>query len=582
MEHLLATIIDSIAEGVIAIDRNGLITHLNQAASRIMGVSAREAIGQLAVERIPNSRLHIVLETGIPELDQEQIISDRVRIITNRMPVFDDKHEVIGAVCFFRDITEVVTLTDRNTALKKMRSLLEAVIDSSQDAISVVDEKGFGIIINRAYTRLSGLSAEDVLGKPADEDIAEGESVHMQVLKTREPVKGAILKVGPQKKNVLVNAAPILVDQDLKGSVAIIHDISELKRLTEELTRARRIIRGLEAKYSFRDIIGESSSILEAVHAAQKAARVPATVLLQGESGTGKELFAHAIHHASKRSRKRFIRINCAAIVDSLFESELFGYEEGAFTGARRGGKKGLFEEANGGTIFFDEVSELTQNTQAKLLRVLQEKEIVRVGGAKPIPINVRIIAATHENLEQRVAEGLFRGDLYYRLNVMPIVIPPLRQRRGDIEVLARHIIHKLNQDFGRNIVAIDPKAMEVLERHPWSGNVRELENVLAQGIIKMQFNESVIFAEHLPDFTCQAQPAPRPSSSARDSLAPARDNNGPTGDLRSVLDRVEKQYLLQVLAETRDNRTEAARRLGISIRNLYNKLDKHGIGRSM
>lgn len=330
--------------------------------------------------------------------------------------------------------------------------MLEAIIQSSDEAISVVDENGIGMLINKAYTKMTGLSESEVIGKPASTDISEGESMHLKVLGTRRPVRGVRMKVGPNKKDVIVNVAPVIVDGILKGSVGVIHDVSEIKTLTAELNRARQIIRTLEAKYTFDDIIGTSEQMLVALEQAKLGAKTPATILLRGESGTGKELFAHAIHNESDRKYNKFIRVNCAALSESLLESELFGYEEGAFTGARRGGKKGLFEEANNGSIFLDEIGELTQSTQAKLLRVLQEKEIIRVGGAKAISVNVRIIAATNVNIEKAMAEGAFREDLYYRINRYPISIPPLRQRKEDIEALSIRLIEKINQDYGRNV----------------------------------------------------------------------------------------------------------------------------------
>ena len=227
------------------------------------------------------------------------------------------------------------------------------------------------------------------------------------------------------------------MDGKLKGSIAVIHDVSEIKDLNRELYRARQIIRTLEAKYSFDDIIGGSQVMKIAIDQAKLAAKTPATILLRGESGQGKELFAHAIHNASDRKYNKFIRVNCAALSETLLESELFGYEEGAFTGAKRGGKRGLFEEANNGSIFLDEIGELTMNTQGKLLRVLQENEITRVGGTKSIPLNVRVIAATNVNLEKRLmSTGSFREDLYYRLNQMPIFIPALHKRKEDITIL--------------------------------------------------------------------------------------------------------------------------------------------------
>lgn len=577
MEFLLNTIINAFEDGIIVIDRDGFITHFNPEAGRITGIPVKDAIGHPAAEILPNARLHIVLKTGIPEVNQEQIISKDLEVVASRVPVFDDQGKVTGAVHFFRDITRVKELTDQNISLKKMQSLLEAIINASEDAISVVDERGIGMMINPAYTRITGLASKDILGKPASEDIAEGESVHMQVLRTCEPVKGAYLKVGPQRKDVMVNVAPVTVDGHLKGSVAVIHDISELKRITEELTKAMRIIRTITAKYTFGDILGESGQMKIAVNLAKKAARIPATVLLRGESGTGKELFAHAIHNASHRKNNQFIRVNCAAIVDNLFESELFGYEEGSFTGARRGGKRGLFEAANSGTFFFDEISELSMNTQAKLLRVLQEKEIVRVGGTKAIPVDVRVIAATHVDLEKAVDENRFREDLYYRLNVMPIMIPPLRQRKGDIKILVHHVIRKLNQDFGRNVAGIDHRTLPILEQYPWPGNVRELENILAQSMIKMRFNESNLLPKHLPDLKDSTDSGPQQGSG---NESPHADyvEDGSQRDLRSILESKEREHISGVLSETRGNKAKAARILKISIRNLYNKIEKYDL----
>ncbi len=577
MKFLLETLIDSIEEGIIAIDGAGIITHFNSSAGRITGVDPARAVGRTAAKALLNSTLPRVLETGVPEIEKELVLPNNTRIIANRVPVRDSAGNVIGAVSIFRDVTQVTNLTDQNIALKQMQSLLEAIINASQDAVSVVDEKGKGLIINPAYTRLTGLTEKDVIGKPAEIDIAEGESAHMQVLRTRKPVRGARLKVKPHNKDVLVNVAPILVDGDLKGSVAIVHDMSELLNLSDQLSTARRMIRTLETKYTFRDIIGQSDQMQTAVQWAQKAAAVPATVLLRGESGTGKELFAHAIHHSSNRKNNQLIRVNCAAVMESLFESELFGYEEGAFTGARRGGKKGFFEEADKGTLFFDEVSELSTNTQAKLLRALQEKEIVRVGGAKAIPVDVRIIAATHVNLEEAVQEGRFRQDLYYRLNVMPIVIPPLRHRKEDLADLTSHIIRKLNQEFGRNVLDIDPEALTMLMDYPWYGNVRELENVLAQSMTRMGYTESTIRPQHLPELN-GAHASGRPRAPDH-GPCPAADVEGPaSGDLKSVMSEVEKAYVIKILEKNRWNKVAAAKTLGISIRSLYNKIGRHGI----
>lgn len=469
---------------------------------------------------------------------------------------------------------EFDNLTEQIRNLKEVRSLLEAILHSTDDAISVVDENGNGILINPAYTRITGLTEAEVINKPCTVDIAEGESMHMKVLKTRQHVRGVKMKVGPNKRPVVVNVAPIMINGELKGSVGIIHDISEIRNLTKELEHAKSIIRRMTAKYTFDDIIGESELVRAAIAQAMHAATTPATVMLRGESGTGKELFAHAIHNASQRSGGSFVRVNCAAIAESLLESELFGYEEGAFTGALRGGKKGYFEEADGGTIFLDEIGDVTSAVQVKLLRVLQEKEVTRVGGTKPVTVNVRVIAATNANLELRVKEGSFREDLYYRVNVVPVFIPPLRGRKEDIPMLASHFTKKLGQEFGRKAARISPEVFHILAEHDWPGNVRELENVIGRTIINMNYNDEIILPDFVPPLANWSRNRPGnvdgPEYTCGDDVFDK--------SLADVIDSVEKNVIKKTLEKTKGNKTLAAKRLGIATRSLYYKLEKYGI----
>ncbi len=555
----LEVILNSTYDGMVAVDARGVITVFNVAAGRLMGVDPGDMIGAFAKDAIPNTRLHVVLETGDAELNQKQLLKD-MTIICNRMPVRDSRGTIIGAVSVFRDISDVLLLAEEITNLKHIQGLLEAIIDSSQDAISVVDENGFGILINPAYTRLTGFVEEDVIGKPATIDISEGESVHMKVLRTGLPVRGARLRVGPGRREVMVHAAPVFVGEELRGSVAAIHDLTDIRRLTEELDSAKRLIRTLQAKYTFDDIIAVSRGMALAVEQAKRVSSTPATVLLRGESGTGKELFAHAIHNASPRRHKQFVRVNCTAISSTLFEAELFGYEDGAFTGAKRGGRHGLFEEANGGAIFLDEIGEIPLSLQAKLLRILHEKEIVRVGGTHAIPIDVRIIAATNSDLEKAVKEGRLREDLYYRLNVVPLFIPPLRERQEDLPFLCEALIRRFNQAYGRNVTHISQDVIELLSMHDWPGNVRELENVLSRAIINMHYSDVEILPEHF----AQRFQRPAERTAAR--------------KLREVVGDAEMRAILNALRVTGGNKHIAADLLGISVRSLYYKLNDHGI----
>ena len=566
IEHL-QLILDNIRDGLIVIDRDGYIRHVNDTAVHIIDIK-ENIIGDHITDVIPNSRLPHVLKNQRKEVNKKFQFQNEREIVTTRIPLINKDNRLIGAFAIFKDSNEVIRLAEENTDLKKIKTMLEAIIHSSEEAISVVDEEGKGLMINPAYTRITGLTEEDVIGKPATVDISEGDSIHMQVLKTRRPIRGAKLKVGPANKEVIVNVAPVIVAGKIKGSVAVIHDISEIQQLTSELQRARQMIRDLEATYTFDDIVGESEEIKLAIDQAKIAAKTPATVLLQGASGTGKELFAHAIHNASDRKYNKFIRVNCAALAESVLESELFGYEGGAFTGAKSKGKKGLFEEANYGSIFLDEIGELSLTTQAKLLRVLQEKEIVRVGGTTPIPVDVRIISATNANLEKKIQDKTFREDLYYRLNRLPIYIPTLKERMDDLPSLVQFMIHKVNQLYGRTVNSISDRALDKLRHYDWPGNVRELENVISRAIIFMDISDQTIEFHHIRDLDTKDEQTKHQLIDQPMQQIPLKD----------AIENYEKEYIYHVYTKNNFNKTKTAEQLNISIRNLYYKLEKYGI----
>lgn len=563
----LELILNNIRDGLIVIDDEAKINLMNKAAKEIIGIDQEDVLGIDIRDIVKNSQLPNVLQNLEKEVNQKFTLENGKEIISTRVPLVNDKKMLVGAFAIFKDSDEIISLAEENTDLKEVKSMLEAIIHSSEEAISVVDETGKGIMINPAYTRITGLTEKDVIGKPATVDISEGESMHMRVLKTRRPVRGAKMKVGPHKKEVIVNVAPIIVAGKLKGSVAVIHDISEIKQLTTELQKAKQMIRNLEATYTFDDIIGDSPEMMIAIEQAKIGAKTPATVLLRGESGTGKELFAHAIHNESDRRHYKFIRVNCAALSESVLESELFGYEEGAFTGAKAGGKKGLFEEANHGSIFLDEIGELSLAMQAKLLRVLQEKEIVRVGGTTPIPLDVRIITATNVNLEKAVTNKKFREDLYYRLNRLPIYIPSLKERMSDLPKLVDHIIVKVNQLYGRNVKSISESALEKLKKYDWPGNIRELENVISRAIIFMDVTEEVIQYHHLPNLTEQTK-----------QTTTIQPNINKTKTLQEAMEQYEKEFIYNVYKENNFNKTKTAKQLNISVRNLYYKIKKYNL----
>jgi PAS domain S-box-containing protein len=561
---LMKKAIHAIQDGMIVVNRFAQVQFMNEAAAHMAGVELAKAIGKPIQTLLPSSGLPRVIETQQPEYNQLHEFDNGTVIVTTRVPLIFGG-ACSGAIAVFKDVTEATQLAEQVTDLRSIQTMLEAIINSSNDAISVVDENGTGLMVNPAYTKLTGLNSDQIIGQPATADISEGESIHMQVLRTKKPVRGARLKLGPYKKDVIVNVAPVIVDGELKGSIGVIHDVSELNRLSSQLQHAQKRLATLEATYSFSEIVGTSKEMAFAIEQAKRGAKTSFPILLLGETGTGKELFAHAIHNESERKGQPFVRVNCAALTETLLESELFGYEQGAFSGALKSGKKGLFEEAEHGSIFLDEIGEMSPNTQAKLLRVLQEQEIVRVGGTKPIPIHVRVIAATNVDLEGAIREKRFREDLYYRLNKLPIRIPPLRERLSDLPALIDHLLRKLNLDYGHNIQSISKLVLSRFEGYYWPGNVRELENVLARSMIYMDLGATELTDVSLPQEFGQS--GKREVSHA---AAPKQ--------LQAFLAEKEKEHLRQTLAEVDGVKTEAAKLLGISIRSLYYKLEKYNL----
>ncbi len=557
-------IFNSTDEGMIGINSSGEIILFNASAEKITDSPRQKALGRTIMEILPESRLLRIFESRRSETNQELVLSNGKKIITSRIPLMDDRENVIGAFSVFKEKTDVLHLAEEITNLKEIRTMLSAIIQSSDDAISVVDEDGRGLLINPAYTRITGLPEEEVIGKPATTDISEGESIHLKVLQTRRAIRGTRLRVGPNEKEVVVNVAPIIVNGQLKGSVGVIHDMSEIQSLTRDLDRARRIIRTLEARYTFEDIIGESEELTLAVEQAKLGSKTPAPVLLRGEIGTGKELFAHAIHNASKRKYNKFVRVQMSSIPFEQIESELFGQVEESKDGYNRNRKKGLFEEAHNGSIFLDDIGELPLNIQSKLLRVLQDKEFFPIGSSAPMPINVRVIAATNMNLEKAIGSGRFREDLYYLLNRMPIQIPPIRKRKEDLPSLCKHIIEKINVDYGRQIEGITEEALVKIHSHDWPGNLRELENVISSAMIFMAQTDLQIGAKQLPGFT------------EDDSMS--KQENLKQQDLTQLVEQFERDIISSTLSKHHGNKTATAKALKISVRNLYYKLEKYGI----
>ena len=370
---------------------------------------------------------------------------------------------------------------------------LDAILESVSDGIYITDGKGRTLRVNSAFETITGISGEQVNGRPVQTLISEGvydKSVSISVLESRRQV--SILEKLRNGKTVLLTGTPVFNrDGEIYRIVTTLRDVDELNSLRcrlnnkekeSELFREELLHLRLR-QLNLKDLVVAGDRMENLMNLALQVGKVDSTVLITGESGVGKEIIARIIHRSGRKVDGPLICANCSAIPENLLESELFGYVDGAFTGARRGGQPGLFEVASGGTMFLDEIGELTQNIQVKLLRVIQEREITRLGSRRPVHVDVRIIAATNRNLEQMVEKGTFRADLYYRLNVVPIYVPPLRERKEMILPLANHFLGKFNGRFGK-AVALSPPAVPMLESYDWPGNIRELENLVERLVV--------------------------------------------------------------------------------------------------
>ena len=447
---------------------------------------------------------------------------------------------------------------DRIDLMIQSKKLMEAVLESIPVGIEVVDANGTVVYINRCFETLSGINRNTRLGKNIFDTNPNG--ILAQALKSQTGIHDVLTFARESKVGAIGNASAIFSDGKLIGAITALREVSEVMHLARKYAQViytpPKLPEREIPKYNFSDIIGSSKATTETVRLAKKVATSDATVLLEGENGTGKELFAHSIHAGSSRFNKPFLRINCAAIPENLLESELFGYEHGAFTGASKS-KAGIFELAHEGSLFLDEIGDMSPLLQAKLLRVLQEHEIRRLGGSKTISVDVRIIAATNRDLKQMVLKGVFREDLYYRLNVFSLRIPSLRERIDDIEELSHHFIAKHNLRFKKHIRGIETEALDAFCQYLWPGNVRELENVIEYAIIA---TDSDMIGVNDIKAKIQTPQAPKNQS------------------VMLTIEEMEKRMIekaLKIYGDTMEGKKQAASALGISLATLYNKLRK-------
>jgi PAS domain S-box-containing protein len=443
----------------------------------------------------------------------------------------------------------------------------ETILDHVQNGVMITDAKGKIVFFSKTYGQFLGIDPRGALGRPCLE-IVENSRMHIVAETGVAEINHPHRIMG---QDMVVQRIPVRIDgqgmfvygqvmfKDVRDVQALAKKLNVLESKVELYEKELMSLRS--SKYTIENIVGQSPVMVELKKLALKASQINAPVLIMGESGTGKELFAHAIHYASDRRLYPFIRLNCAAIPKDLLESELFGYEPGAFTGAGAKGKPGKFELAHQGSIFLDEISDLPLEMQPKLLRVLEEKEMERVGGTRMTRSDFRLIAATHTKLESLVEQGAFRKDLYYRLNVLPLLIPPLRQRKEDIPQISENFIRKFQKEEGTKMVLISPEVMEIFQNYYWPGNVRELANILERILYTM--DGDTVLPRHLPIIL---QSMGKESPKFEETV------------LKRLREDVEKEILLHTIRMSKDNKNKAARILGIHRTSLYKKMKKFNI----
>lgn len=452
---------------------------------------------------------------------------------------------------------------------RQLEQLYNALLQAVDDAITIVDKHGTVIGWNKKSEQLYETDAKKIINQPITDFFKEEALMLMTTLREGKKV---VRKYNQPRDglHVLINTVPIYFDNNLIGGISVEREMTEIVKLHNELSTTSAYIYDLENIIAttqnddpFHKIKGRSKPLTNAIDLAKKVAVTDATVIITGESGVGKELFAQAIHKTSPRANKPFIGLNCGAIPAALFESELFGYEKGAFTGAVKEGKIGKIDAAKGGTLFLDEIAELPLELQVKLLRVLQEKHFYRVGGTTPIPFDARIISATNKSLADMVAEGSFREDLFYRLNVVSVNVPPLRERIEDIAELVQLFIHEFSIKYKKPITEVDPEVMLAFMHNPWNGNIRQLKNTIERMVILA--DDDVLDPKYLP---------------AEFSLINKQNvvHHSPLEQKHFLEIDDEKTRIIAALKKTYGNKTAAAKLLGISRVTLYNKLDRYNI----
>jgi len=556
----LLTVINSTYNAIISIDSDEIINIFNPAAEKLLGKKHSDVVGAPFSSLFPTGQLPKIIQSGKTEPTQKFEANGKI-FVSNRTPIVMDG-KVVGAVAILQDVSDFEAISDELQTTLELKDELDAIIESSFDGIFITDESLRVTHANEAYSRITGVRMKDVLGKTMEELVEVGvynQSVSIAVRERLEPI--TLTQEVITGKTVLVTGNPIFDKHgELFRIVTNVRDITELNNLKREVEHLL-FQESLKKAELCDNYIVKSPKSKELLDLTLRLGQVDSTVIILGESGVGKEVIANILHNNSIRKDKPMVHINCGAIPENLLESELFGYEAGAFTGALKHGKAGLFQIANKGTLLLDEIGELPLGLQVKLLRALQESEITRVGGVNPIKVDVRIIAATNRNLWEMVSQGTFRKDLFYRLNVVPIIVPPLRERREEIPALVNHFLKKLNNKYGLN-KRISEKAIEHLIIYDWPGNIRELENVIERSYVTLASNLITEIKFELHDANSE-------------KIFPLALPDKPK--LKEAVEELEKRLILNTLKCYGSTR-KAAAILGVSQPTICRKAARYGI----
>lgn len=561
--------------GVIAVNREGIVIVCNERAQKMLDIG-NEVIGKPITSLVPNTQMLDVIKTGQSHCNQKFYHKDNIFMV-NRTPLVDNG-SIVGAVTVLQDITELEEVLTQLESFKQLNLELEGIIESSHDGIAITDGDGNIIKFNNALLRVTGLPKESFLGKKIDSLQEEGHISYDPIAKRARIEKKVIsglhrINTG---KEVMVASTPVFDDNgEVFRVVTNVKDMSEILHLQEQLAQSLEVSGQLRTEFNkriadelrFHNLITNNHKMLDIVELIRRVADNNATVLLQGESGVGKEVFAKLVHVWSKR-QGALIKVNCSALPGHLLESELFGYTKGAFTGASNLGKPGLFELADEGTLFLDEIEDLPLELQGKFLRILQDGEFIRLGGTKVIKVNVRIIAASNKDLTLMVKENKFRPDLYYRLNVVPIMVPPLRERLEDIPVLAEYFLGQLNEKYNTHKV-ITSQLMKSFINYQWPGNIRELRNVLER-LILICAGDVLSEREFMETMLSNIE---KNSENVNGLCYQDIDENIPR--LREFLEEMEKELILRAFGKYKNSR-RTGEILGISHTTVLNKLKKY------